>query len=460
MYRPKSALLQANRRNLLEIQKNSNTALPQVFCSNKNFNLYKDRLEKHSVLPEFMKKFLPKYLSIAFAVFLLLFCCSCQSIHQKDHTTTHHDSISKTDGIFEPDSKESLELLSLSKSAHPKSGIDLRNSCRSSLEGPDVFDTIWTYAAKGRINKPPSMDEKGNIFFGSADSNFYAITPEGKLFWKTQLQEWIDSTPAIAEDGSIYIGCDDGNLVALSGGGELLWKYYLHAEISSSPAIYNNLILAGSEDGFLYGFDSKGKVRLKFRAQNRILVSSPLITNDGLIVIGAEDHHIYALTLEGELEWKYRTEKEESFVSPPLSDSEGNIFFATPDKKIICLDSKGNLKWETIIHEEVFAPMAVNSNNILIASALDGVLMSFNPDGSLRWKTWMEGSSEGGPMLDSRDRIYICTENHILLYDNQGNRLQKKKIDCGEILTPPVIGKDKKIYFGTQKGKLHCLGEK
>lgn len=358
-----------------------------------------------------------------------------------------------------PSSSIEAKKLALMDSPAPKFRFDLQNSGRSGLQGPDRFKVLWKFKAGDKIAKPPVIDRKGNIYFGSNDSHFYALSPSGKLLWKTKLDEWVDSTGVIAHDGTIYAGCDDGNLVAFSPDGKILWKYYMHAEISSSPAIANNLVYAGSEDGSLYGLTSDGKVKIRFKAGNRILVSSPLVMKNGDVVIGAEDSNIYRIRPDGSVRWKYRTDEEESFISPPLSDDEGNIYFSTPDKKIIGLDAEGKKIWEAATHEEVFEPMAFDRKGNLYVTALDGVILSYGKDRFLRWKTWVERKSVGGPVFDSRSMMFISGETALYRIDNKGNRADKIEIRNDVLLTSPVIGEGKKIYVGSKNGILYCIGE-
>lgn len=370
------------------------------------------------------------------------------------------DSVASSPSEIPFSSSVEAKELTLMDSPAPKFRFDLQNSGRSRLQGPDRFKVLWKFKAGDKIARPPVIDYKGNIYFGSNDSHFYALSPSGKLLWKTKLDEWVDSTAVIAHDGTIFAGCDDGNLVAFSAKGKILWKYYMHAEISSSPTIANNLVYAGSEDGSLYGLTSDGKVKMGFKAGNRILVSSPLVMKNGDLVIGAEDSHIYRIKPDGSVRWKYKTDEEESFISPPLSDDEGNIYFSTPDKKIIALDADGKKIWEAGTHEEVFEPMAFDREGSLYVTALDGVILCYGKDRFLHWKTWVERKSVGGPVFDSRSMMYISGETAIYRIDNKGNRADKLEIKDDILLTSPVIGAGKKVFVGSKNGILYCIGEK
>ncbi|MCE1247019.1 MAG: PQQ-binding-like beta-propeller repeat protein [Firmicutes bacterium] len=349
--------------------------------------------------------------------------------------------------------------LIMMNSACPKFRNDNSNSGRSTGACPENPEILWTFKTGGSIARPPSLDNKGNIYFGGNDSVFYCVNPNGKLLWKTKLDEWVDSTPVITGNGIVIVGCDDGNLIAISPEGKILWKYYLHAEISSSPSITSNLVFTGSEDGSLYGINANGEVKSKFKAKSRILVSSPAITEDGNIIAGAEDSNLYCIKPDGSVVWQYKGECEEVFVSPPAITPDGSIVFGTPEKKMVCLEKTGRLKWEIPLHEETSVPAGIGKDGKIYAVANDGVLMSVDPNGKILWKTKApEREITGGLCLSSNDRI-IMSGTKIHIYDISGKLLKVVSSLKGK-LTEPVLGADGKIFAGSSSGFLYCLGKK
>jgi outer membrane protein assembly factor BamB len=404
--------------------------------------------------------------------FLLLMVFGCQSdpkdgsnpVNVKSSLSSPSDAVVQPSEAGNhaspvPEPAPSNLKLEMNNSACPKYRNDLRNSGMSTGVCPENPKIIWAYKTGGSIARPPSVDNKNNLYFGGNDSFFYCLDPKGKLKWKTKLDEWVDSTPVITDRGTSIVGCDDGNLLAISPEGKILWKYYMHAEISSSPVIFNNLVFAGSEDGFLYGINSSGEVVSKFRAKNRILASSPAVSAEGNIITGAEDNNIYALKPDGSVVWTYKDENKEVFVSPPVIDHTGKIIFSSPDNKIVCLDKTGKLLWKTILHEEIVSPMAVDSSNIIYGVTVDGVLMSLSNSGKILWKTKVpEKEINGGLCLSANSKI-ILTGEKVYIYNNKG-RLEKTIDKTAGKLTEPVLSQNGSICAGSSNGYMYCIGGK
>ena len=80
--------------------------------------------------------------------------------------------------------------------------------------------------------------------------------------------------------------------VTLSG--EKDWSLKISHSIQSSPAIYENAIIFGSDDGYIYSLDAKNKnLNWSFYAENWV-VSSPSIL-DGKVFVGSYNGKMYCL---------------------------------------------------------------------------------------------------------------------------------------------------------------------
>jgi len=107
----------------------------------------------------------------------------------------------------------------------------------------------------------PAIGPDGNIYFGSDDGKFYAVTPEGKEIWQYQTAGLIEASPAIGADGTIYIGASmvpEGNpsFYALNSDGTLKWNNFKNSNsIVSSAAIgADGTVYVGSYGGVFYAF--------------------------------------------------------------------------------------------------------------------------------------------------------------------------------------------------------------
>ena len=90
----------------------------------------------------------------------------------------------------------------------------------------------WSYRSGASSTAPLIDQERGRIFLASSNGNFTSLSPEGKLYWITDLQNPILTTPALSLDGSIiYVGTEAIQAIALSAGtGDIIWETSLQGQ--------------------------------------------------------------------------------------------------------------------------------------------------------------------------------------------------------------------------------------
>src|SRR4029078_4618182 len=82
----------------------------------------------------------------------------------------------------------------------------------------------------------------GMVYVGANNSNFYALTPDGKLLWLFEADPEIAciwSTAALSADGSmLFFGANKGGIYALNRqDGSLQWRFGMPGSVYSSPAL-------------------------------------------------------------------------------------------------------------------------------------------------------------------------------------------------------------------------------
>jgi len=130
------------------------------------------------------------------------------------------------------------------------------------------------------------------------------------LKWKFRIGNSIFSSPAIGEDEIIYIGSAAGSegkdsLFAINSDGTLLWKFITEDLVFSPTFAKDGVIIFGSGD-YLYSINSDGTLQWKFKVDDWTGISSPAIGSDGTIYVGSEDHQLYAINPDGNLKWKFK----------------------------------------------------------------------------------------------------------------------------------------------------------
>jgi outer membrane protein assembly factor BamB len=304
----------------------------------------------------------------------------------------------------------------------------------------------WRFHAEKPVYySSPAVDSRGIIYFGTGmyiETTFgsiYALYPDGTLKWKHKL-EYNGYSPVVGTDGTIYIQDSNSILYAFDQSGKLKWKYgdnQVASEVGHRVPVIggNGTIYMGGR--YLDAVKTDGT--RKWRADLRGFVSaSPIVLQDESIIAihggGTETLHKINAS-DGSTIWEFRIEFEhECFnaFSAPAVDSNGIIYFGT----------------------ETDCPL------------YGGWLYSVKPDGTLNWRTFIEGYElTSSPTISSDGTIYIGTrkgkDNRILAINPSGSLKWEYIITqvhgSDDIYCSPTIGADGTIYFGAENGLLHAL---
>ena len=126
----------------------------------------------------------------------------------------------------------------------------------------------WEFETGDWVDAVPALSQnQSTLYVGSWDNNLYALnTTDGSLAWSYETGNYILASPALGPDGTIYFGSNDSFFYALNPDGSLKWEYFLEAEetvgIHSSAAIgEDGTIYFGSQHGTLYALNPDGTLK-------------------------------------------------------------------------------------------------------------------------------------------------------------------------------------------------------
>ncbi len=147
----------------------------------------------------------------------------------------------------------------------------------------------------------PTVAPDGMIYVGANNSNFYALTPDGKLLWLFEAQREIAgiwSTAALSADNStLYFGANKGGLYAVNRqDGSLLWRFGMPGSIYNSPAIdADGVVYTGSTIGQVFAIDgTTGEQIFAFDAGAAVW-TAPAIRPDGSLVVADRNGKVLVL---------------------------------------------------------------------------------------------------------------------------------------------------------------------
>src|SRR6266511_3632877 len=147
----------------------------------------------------------------------------------------------------------------------------------------------------------PTVAPDGMIYVGANNSNFYALTPDGKLLWLYEADREIAgiwSTAALSADSSmLYFGANKGGIYALSRqDGSLQWRFGLPGSVYNSPALdVDGVLYTGSTIGQVFAIDGQtGQQIFAFDAGSSVW-TAPAIRPDGSLVVADRNGKVLVL---------------------------------------------------------------------------------------------------------------------------------------------------------------------
>lgn len=329
------------------------------------------------------------------------------------------------------------------------------NEVRKSIYEPVSYKKFkgvkWNFKTGGKIFSSPVIAE-GIAYFGSEDSNFYAVnTSSGKLLWKLHTNGKIPSSPVVSNN-IVYFTSYDGHCYAADAAtGKLIWKFQTGGEkkVGSSGLWKMKPSAMYMED--LWDF----------------FLSSPVIdtAEDSTVFFGSSDGNVYAVNmLNGLLKWKFKT-KGIIHSSPAIWN--GTLFIGSWDTFLYAIDVKtGKEKWkfktnsDTALHLlEGIQATPVIYDGMVYLGARDAYFYALNAnDGTLIWKFSTDNSWVLTTAAVKDDVVYFGTSDTYLLYalEAKTGKIKYNFKANGYLYSSPAISGNT-IYFGDFTGQLFAL---
>lgn len=340
----------------------------------------------------------------------------------------------------------------------------------------------FAFKTNGLIWSTPVIDEKGVIYLGSGDKYFYAINPEGKLIWKYKINDvldsLIDSAALITKSGKIIIPGGDGYLHALNKkDGKRIWifKAYHASDDQEKTGVLvnsfegnvvqgpNQLIYAGSDNGYLYCLNEEGEEIWNFKTDMMVWSAPVFDPENKWMSFGSLDSYLYLLNPEtGELLDK--TKLGEIKASPSYDPDQNLLFVGTSQGEMHAFKvSNQKLKkvWKFKVKKEIYSSAAYHQNKTYFGSA-DGKMYCLDYQGNLIWTYETDSSIAGSPVI-IKDKMIIfgAANGKIYALDFNGTRLWSfqttEEPHKANLDSSPAISQKGEIYIGSYNGNLYSL---
>jgi outer membrane protein assembly factor BamB len=322
---------------------------------------------------------------------------------------------------------------------------------------PDKLDTLWTFETKEPVEATAAI-VKGVVYVASVDENLYAIDLEtGKEKWKYHGGSF-KAAPSVHGD-AVYVGDMDGTFHCVDAAtGKKRWTFATDGEIQSGANFAGDTVLFGSYDENLYCLSIKeGKEVWKFKI-NGPINGAPAVV-DGKTFVAGCDSMLHILEVEKGKE--LRSVNLDSQVGATAAVVGDLLYVGTMGNEMLAINwKKGEVLWrfESPKHQAFYSSTAV-TDDLVIAGCRDRRIWAIDrKTGKDAWSFLTNNRVDASPVVVG-ERIYAPSlDGKMYVLDMKGNLATKYDLGSAATASPAVSGK--RLVIGTDKGVVHCFGEK
>lgn len=332
---------------------------------------------------------------------------------------------------------------------------NLGHSGYSTSKAPGTNQTVWGFATGGFVDSSPAVFE-GKVFFGSRDSNVYALNATtGTQIWSYAVGGEVFCSPAIAY-GKVYVGSYDGYLYALNASdGILAWRNMTGNAIASSPAVDDDgRVFVGSGND-VFALDAFTGWRLWNYTTGGEVDSAPAVWN-GTVYIGSGDYNVYALNASTGTEiWSFATDGT-VLSSPAVFD--GKVYVGSYDAKVYCLNAfDGSPMWNYTTNAAVRSSPAVAEGKIYVGSGDDCLYALDASTGTQIWNYTTGGFVYSCPAV-ADGRVFVGSyDNKTYAFDASTGVPVWSYATGSHVISSPAIA-DGRLFIGSDDGRVYAFG--
>lgn len=274
-----------------------------------------------------------------------------------------------------------------------------------------------------------------------------------------------------AGGGLILAGTQKGEVLAFDREGKPLWKAQLTGEVLAPPKIEDNVVVARTGDGRVFGLDSaSGKRRWVYqRTLPALLVRSHagVAIHRGGVFAGFPGGRLTALSLTtGNVGWEAivavprgttELERVADITSIPVVDDRQACAVAFQGR-VACFDAQsGTSIWARDVSS--IAGMATDGRNLYITDDQNAVVALDRASGASLWKQdRLFGRGVSGPLALGRYVVVGDFEGYVhFLSREDGSFTARIATDGSPVISPPVALDMTSLVVQTRNGGVFAI---
>ena len=337
---------------------------------------------------------------------------------------------------------------------------------------------MWSFQTGKGIFSSPVVGADGTIYFGSADKNFYAVSPSGTQVWQIACGELIDSAALLDDKGRLYFGSGDAKLRALNAKtGAVVWT--MTADDPTVNSAYINWfegnvgigldgdLYVPNDNYFIYAVDrATGAPKWKFKVPDQTW-SLPAIdtANGGTLYVGNNNMvpllgpNTFSISADGGQNWSDSIAG--TIAASPMLTADGQIVLGAFDGYEYAYDHNGTQLWKFAARDHIYASAALLPDGTFVAASADGSVYDLDPKtGTANWQFDTPAPIRSSPSIDADGNVYFgCGDGRLYVLGPDGKlRWSVLLIDAdrNDLNASPALGADA-IYIGGESGEVFSV---
>lgn len=352
---------------------------------------------------------------------------------------------------------------------------ETRNNTSSTGPKPPLI-LKWKFKTDGRIVYPPVVT-KNVVYFGSRDGYIYALSTDGELLWKYDMEKGGLYHSLTFKDSILYAGSwtQPYSLIAIDAQtGQLISKMET-GEVTDLPltvTVNNNVVYINTDEmdltntpafslpktlvSFMAMDNKSGEIKWKIPI-NGVMNAPAAIFKNNLYIITSDENWLYALDeLTGNIKWKYAL-VDVSLCTPVIE--ENNIFINDKRGNIYCIDrEKGILVWRYKLNTEIYSSLAVSKGVVFIGGE-DGYLYAFDSKNTeLKWKFKTLKPITANAVIGNGYVYFGSLDDYIYILDEETGKVLWRYKTNDDIEAGVAIS-NKMLFLGSADGYLYAFTE-